>query len=249
MAEENKKPSWSFPGSGPGTLSGFFVAWVFVAGIVGLAVLFMSIGEAPLPLRVVGYDVSVGGQTPTPAQIDTLVPAIRQANPMVLAIQGCSEEMVPELARKLEVKQENVASEGSSAILSRYKISNSQGGRLGLIEWGKVGKFGIVSVDLREGADARARLKEAVELAKKGFGRTPHAVLAQAGSVAPDAPDGYVLATATKQEATDWRVYVPKDVEDNLEECYVPAENAKIKDFSERIPIVARFVFHKKDFQ
>jgi hypothetical protein len=249
MAEQNKKPSWIFPGAGPGTLSGFLVAWVFVAGIVGLAVLFMSIGEGPLPLRVVGYDVSVGGQTPTPAQIDTLVPAVRQTGPMVLAIQGCSEEMVPELARKLEIKQENVASQGSSAILSRYEIKKSQGGRLGLIEWGKGGKFGIVSVNLKEAADAVADLKKAIESAKKEFGKTPHAILAQAGSTAPEAPEGYIVATATKQGATDWRIYVPKDLEDNLKECYVPADNAKIKEFSQRMPIVARFVFHKKDFQ
>ena len=249
MTDGKKKSSWEIASPGPGTLSGFFVAWLFVAAIIGITVVLMLVGKGPMPLRVVGYDISVRGQAPSAAQMEKLVTAIRQTSPMVLAIHGCSEEMAPELARKLEIKQENFASQGSSAILSRYEIKKSQGGRVGLIEWGKVGKFGIVTVDLKDAADAVADLKKAIESAKKEFGRTPHAILAQAGSTAPEAPEGYIVATATKQEATDWRIYVPKDLEDNLKECYVPADNAKIKEFSQRMPIVARFVFHKKDFK
>lgn len=249
MTDGKKKSSWEIARPGPGTLSGFFVAWLFVGAIIAVALILMVVGKGPMPLRVIGYDISVGGQAPSAAQMEKLVTAVRQTSPMVLAIHGSSEEMVPELARKLEIKQENVASQGSSAILSRYEIKKSQGGRLGLIEWGKGGKFGIVSVDLKEAADAVADLKKAIESAKREFGKTPHAILAQVGSTGPDAPEGYIVATATKQGATDWRIYVPKDLEDNLKECYVPADNAKIKEFSERMPIVARFVFHKKDFQ
>jgi len=249
MTDGKKKSSWEIVPPGPGTLSGFFVAWLFVAAIIGITVVLMLVGKGPMPLRVVGYDISVGGRVPSPAQMEKLVAAVRQTSPMVLAIHGSSDEMAPELARKLEIKPENVASQGSSAILSRYEIKKSQGGRVGLIEWGKVGKFGIVTVDLKEAADAVADLKKAIESAKKQFGRMPHAILAQVGSTAPDAPEGYVVASATKQEATDWRVYIPKDLEDNLKECYVPADNDKIKAFSDRMPIVARFVFHNKDFK
>lgn len=249
MAEATKKRSWIFPSAGPGTLSGFFVAWAFVAAIIGVAILLMNIGKGPLPLRVVGYDISVGGEAPTTAQLDTLIPAIRQANAMVLALHGSSEKTTTDLALKLEIKPENTVSQGSSGILSRYEVERSLGGGVALIRFAKIAKFGIVSVDLRESGEAASRLKEVAESAVKEFGKTPHAILAQAGSTAPDAPEGYVVATATNQEATDWRLYVPKEFEDNLKECYVPADNDKIKAFSEQMPIVARFVFHKKDFQ
>jgi hypothetical protein len=249
MAEEKKKSSWGFPGAGPGTLSGFFVAWVFVGAIIGIAVFFMSVGKGPLPLRIAGYDIGATGGSPTPAEMDRLVAAIRQTNSMILVLHGGSEKVIGEVARRLEVKAENMTSGGGSAILSRYAVEKSQSGRTVLIHFAKIGKFGIVSVDLKEAADAAADLKKAMESAKKEFGKTPHAILAQVGSSPPDAPEGYVVASATKQEATDWRIYVPKDVRDKMEECYAPADNAKIKEFSDRIPIVARFVFHKKDFR
>jgi len=252
MAEGRKKSSWVFPSAGPGTFSGFFVAWVFVGGIIGLALVLMAIGKGPTSLRIVAYDVSIEGKPPAEGQVDKLVAAVRQTNPMVLAVQGSSGELTKALALKLEIKDENAASEGSSAILSKYAIEKAEGGRLGLIQFGKYGRFGVVNLDLSE-ADNGRELREAVDLARREFGETPHAIFSLVNGAAPAPPSGYVdVPVGMPGEGKviiHWHVFIPEAIEDNLKECYVPADNEKIKDFSDRLPMVARFVFQKKDFE
>jgi len=341
MAEQKKKSSWEIPPPGPGTISGFFVAWVFVAAIIGLTLVLMGIGKGPLPLRVVAYDISLEGIAPgevetilaatTPwveragagsdilrkvmegkldaskaaeelrieaqevgrlireprvlaekvmrgeltskeaagrlgvkteemesyaaAELERLTTAIRQTNPMVLLLQGTSDDLTKKLALKLEVKEENVVSEGSSAILSKYSVERPEGEGTALIRYGKKGKFGVVSVDLREAAAGAGppSLEKAVDVAKVEFGETPHAILALVNGVPPAPPSGYVNAPIAipgeEGVASRWHAFIPETIEDNLKECYVPAENKAIEDYSDKLPIVAHFVFRKKDFE
>jgi hypothetical protein len=252
MAEGKKKSSWVFPSAGPGTFSGFFVAWVFVAGIIGLALALMAIGKGPMPIRVVAYDISLDGKPPAQTQLDTLAAAMGQTNPMVLVLQGSSEEFTKALALKLEIKDENVASQGSSAILTRYTIEKAEGARVALIRYGKNGRFGVVNVDLSQ-AGSDGKLQEAVNLAKTQFGETPHAIFALVNGVPPAPPAGYVnapIAIPGKEEVSShWHAFIPEAIEDNLKECYLPADNETIQKYSDRLPLVTRFVFHKEDFK
>jgi len=260
MAEEKKKSSWEIPPPGPGTMSGFFLAWAFVAGIIGLTLILMGIGKGPMPLRLVAYDISVEGKTPAEVDLEKLTSAINQTNAMILALQGTSKDLTEELARKLEVKEENVASDLSSAILSKYSIEKFEGARLALVQYGKIGKFGVINVELREpaGGGDSSDLQDAVDLAREEFGKTPHAIFVLASGEGPGAPSGYLdafqvmvkrgKADTEKRAATDWRVFIPEAIKDNLKECYVPADNEKVKEFSDRLPVVTRFVFRKKDF-
>ncbi len=249
MAEEKKKSSWEIPPPGPGTISGFFLAWVFVGGIIGLTIILMLIGKGPISLRVVAYDVSVEGKTPAEVDLEKLALATSQTNAMLLALQGTSEDLTEELSRKLELKY--FASKGPSAILARYPIDKVQGASLAVTHFGKIGRFGVMNVDLRkETGDAEARrLKQAIPLAGKEFGNTPHAIFVLASGEPPEAPAGYIEAPADNKEGSNWHVFIPEAIADNLKECYVPTDNKTIKDFSDRLPVVTRFVFRKKDFQ
>jgi hypothetical protein len=228
------------------------VAWVFVGAIIGLTLVLMAIGKGPMPLRVVGYDISLDGKAPAEDQMDALTTAIAQANPMVLALQGTSDDLTKKLPLKLEVKEENVVSEGSSAILSKYTLEKPEGEGTALIRYGKEGKFGVVNVDLSE-AGSDGKLQEAVELAKTQFGEAPHAIFALVNGVPPASPAGYVnapIAIAGKEEVSShWHAFVPEAIEDNLKECYLPVDNETIQKYSDRLPLVARFVFHKEDFE
>jgi hypothetical protein len=346
MAERRKKSSWVFPSAGPGTFSGFFVAWVFVAGIIGLALILMAIGRGPLPLRVVAYDISLEGIAPgevetilaqtTPwveragagssvlrevmagklypskaaeklkieeqevnrlireprvvaekvmrgeltskegarrlgvnteemesyaaAEQGRLATAVRQTNPMVLVLQGTSEKLTSELSRMLELKY--VLSDGDSATLSKYAVvsevyletSRRLEGylhNLAQVRFGKIALFGVVNVDA---VPLRNRplppdLKEGADHAAEEFGKTPHAIFVSASGSPPGAPSGYIKAAAENESESDWHMFIPEAIQDNLKECYVPAENEKITDFSGRLPLVARFVFGKKDFE
>lgn len=341
MAEGKKKYSWEIPAPGPGTISGFFVAWVFVAGIIGLAVFFMAIGKGPMPVRVAAYDMDLEGIAPgqvevimaetTPwvermgaksdvlrrvmrgelevskgaeeirvgeqevrqllqeprvlaqkvirgemnstgaarrlgvdekevvgkksfaeAELKRLTAAIGQTNPMVLALDGTSEKLTKEVSRKLELS--HFVSEGSSAILSKYPIEESEGAGAALIRYGKVGRFGVISTAARNGPGGqRLDLKEAVELARKEFGESPHAIVVLVSGMPAVPPPGYlempVAIPAKEKAASDWQVFIPEAIKENLKECYVPADNKVIKDFSDRLPIVTRFVFRKRDFE
>ncbi len=251
MAEEKRSSSWEIRRPGPGTISGFLVAWVFVAAIIGLTLILMVIGKGPMPLRVVGYDVRLDGQPPAQASLDKLTAALKQTSAMVVAMHGGSEETAIELGRRLEMTRQKVAAEGSSAILTRYSIEKSEGARAALIQFGDIGRFGVVNVDLtdEDGGSAPGNLDEAVDLAKKEFGQTPHAVLALVGDSPPSAPSGYVAATIEGEEATEWRVYLPASVAESLKDCYVPTKNETVKEYSDRLPVVARFVFQTKDFE
>jgi len=247
MAEQKKKSSWEIPPPGPGTISGFFVAWVFVAAIIGLTLVLMAIGKGPMPLRIVAYDITVNGEVDREA----LLSAIRQANPMVLALRGSPEDLTEKLRLKLEVKEEDFVAKGPSAILSRYPIEKAGGAQLALIRYGKGGRFGVIHVDLNGASQLNELqdLKSVVRTARDVFGEAPHAIFALVRTSPPDAPPGYIMASAKNQEATDWRIFIPKRIKSNLKECYVPAENKAIEDYSDKLPIVAHFVFRKKDFE
>ena len=261
MVEGKKKSSWEIPPPGPGTISGFFAAWVFVGAIIGLTLILMIIGKGPMALRVVGYEVGIDGKAPAGPELDKLVTAIKQANPMLLAVHGTSKELTEELRQRIEVKEENVASDGSSAIFSRYSVEKSEGARFVLIHFGETGKFGVVNVDLTKisGGNEKPGLEKAVGLAKEEFGKTPHAILVLAGGDTPHAPSDYLDALEVMVErgklkaediaASDWRIFIPEGMEGNLKDCYVPTDNKAIKEFSDRVPIVAHFVFHKEDFE
>lgn len=248
MAETRRKSCWEVPRPGPGTISGFFVAWLFVGAIVGLTIILMLIGKGPMPIRVVAYDLGLERNAPGKVNLEGLVSAVKETNPMVLALQGSSEEVTKELSRKLELKY--FASGGSSAILSRYRIEEREGARFVVTRYGKNGRFGVVNMDLRKRGSGAARpeVKEAVDFAPE-FSKTPHAVLVLVDGEAPEAPPGYVEAPAQNKEGTAWRIFIPESIKDNLKECYVPAKNKAVKDFSDRLPIVAHFVFHKRDFE
>jgi hypothetical protein len=248
MAEKEKKSSWEVPSPGPGTMSGFFVAWLFVGAIIGLTIILMLIGKGSMPLRVAGYDLGLEGKSVEEVDLDKLVLAVRQTNAMVLALHGSSEELTKALSRQLELKY--VGWEGSSAILSRYEMKKSERAGWAVLRYGKKGRFGVMSLDLRKGGGAEpARLREAAEVAEKEFGGNPHAILVLGSGEAPSAPFGYVEASAENKEASDWHVFVPERLEDKVDECYVPVDNVKIREFSQRLPIVARFVFRKEDFE
>jgi hypothetical protein len=247
MADTERKSSWEVPPPGPGTLSGFFVAWGFVAGIIGLTLVLMVIGTGPMPLRVVAYDLGAEGKPLSEVNLKKLTLAINQTNPMVLALQGTSKELTNKLGL---AKEENILSEGSSAVLSRYPIEKSTGARVAKVRFGKIGVFGLLNMDLRNPADgnAVADLAPFADLARREFGGIPHAICLLGGDASLPPPQGYVEAPAEDKAATGWRILIPKSIEDNLKDCYVPAENKKIKDYSDRFPVVAHFVFRKKDF-
>jgi len=252
MAEEkSKKPSWHFPGAGRGTWSGFFVAWVFVAGVIGITVVLMLLGKGPMPLRVVGYDLGLENADPAKVDFTKLASAIKQTNFMVLVIQGTSEKLTGELSRKLEVKKENVISEGSAAILSKYPIERSEKTGIPVIRFGENGRFGIVSLDLRGQAENAQilELSEARDRTRRTFGERPHAIMVLVEVAKAAMMRDYAEAPAKNQEESDWRILIPERVGGALKESYVPVDNKSIKNPSGRLPIVAHFVFHKADFQ
>jgi hypothetical protein len=252
MAEEKtKKPSWHFPGAGRGTWSGFFVAWLFVAGVIGITVVSMLVGKGPMPLRVVGYDLGLENADPAKVDLTKLTSAIKQTSFMVLVIRGTSEKLTEELSRKLEVKKENVISEGSAAILSKYPIERSEKTLIPVIRFGESGRFGVVNVDLRTRTvgDGQSELERAAGIARKEFGKAPHAIFALCRGVTTLLPAGYVEVAGEEEEATDWRIFIPGSVVENFKECYVPTDNKAIKDFSDRSPVIVRFVFRERDFQ
>ena len=260
MAEEKKSRTWEIPPPGPGTISGFFVAWVFVAAIIGLTLILMGIGKGPMPLRIVAYDIDVNGEVDQEA----LLAAIREANPMVLALRGRPEDLTKELALKLEVKEENFIARGPSAILSRYPIEKAGGGQLALIQYGKGARFGVVHVDPNgaSGLNEAQDLMAAVRAARDMFGKAPHAIFVLVDGVPPAPPAGYVNAPIANPEdeeryirdgvwrsSSNWHAFIPEAIEENLKECYLPANNETIQKYSDRLPLVTRFVFHKEDFE
>jgi len=335
MSEKNKKSSWEIPPPGPGTISGFFVAWAFVAGVIGITIILMVIGKGPMPLRVAAYDLGLDGIAPgqveaimaqtTPwvqragakgdvlrkvmlgeleiskaaeqlkikveevaellreprvisqkfirgelaleeaagrlgvakeakgkkdyseaeryaeGELKRLTAAIGQVNPMVLVLNGTSEKLTKELSRKLELS--HFLAKGSSAILSKYPVfARGKPGEAfsAVIRYGKNGRFGVINA-----ATPSGRVKSPTE----ELGRAPHAIFLSASEAPPEPYAGYVNATVENEPASNWLVSIPKTIEGNLEECYVPADNKIVKAFSDRLPIVARFVFRSRDFE
>ncbi len=249
MAEGKKKSSWEIPPPGPGTISGFFVAWLFVGAIIGIIVILMAIGAGPMPMRVVAYDLELEGKAPAEVPLDKLVSAIKQTSPMVLVLRGISEELAKELGRKLEMKEKNVLCDGRLAILSKYAVVKGEGGRLALIRFGKRGNFGIVQVGAGIGAAQSADIGGAADLAVKEFDKVPHAIFVSGQGDWPRGRSDYVAASARNKAASHWRILVPEAIKDKVKDCYVPIDNKAIKDFSDRLPLIAHFVFRKEDFE